>query len=191
MHNLHTLSVYVLVQTRRTFCVLNPDCCAFSNFTVYPCTGLPWPTAKDTCRALGSEGMPNVWVIRGFNIKEISNYLTRIKQCDEFLVEKGLNSLTPSELEDACHDRCIPITNKNNRQLTSDLDLWLRLTTTSGAGLADDDYVDSNKYSGSGRLGRIVNPYNRRLALMGLFVHREFQTSNFASSYRALLAPSQ
>ena len=71
----------------------------------------------------------NFPIIRSMNKHEISNYLAKLGNYDEFLLNKDLNSLTEAELKLACTERYgFLIFRKNDIIIYSNFDIsgWCR-----------------------------------------------------------------
>lgn len=135
---------------------------------------IPWNFAKSFCRSCGMDGLPNVFFIRRMNLGEISKYVDQVRLSDKHISLTGVQSLNKDELELACYERCIStrdgISEKNMR---NDLTRYLTIVNSP----TPDHLRNQNK---------AVNEQNRRLALMGLFAHRDFLKSDFSSTYRTL-----
>lgn len=152
---------------------------------------IPWPIVKDCVKAIGSDGLPNIWFIRRFNLNEIQSYLKRLRESDGYLFTKGgksyISSLSSKNLEELCNERFIS-TKRDVSQLRKSLEQWLdhmnsnSLTTlpmsiTSSFPM-NNKYVDQPKVT--------VNEQNKRFVLLALQVYNDIKTSEYSSSYRKL-----
>eukprot|EP01038_Epipyxis_sp_PR26KG_P014915 gene14915-20064_t len=141
---------------------------------------VPGAVIKDCCRAIGAEGVPNIPLIRRFNIAELSKYIEKIKNSDDFIRKIGTKSLSEEELQKACDERCISTHSKSKKALCSDIDQWLSII-----------YKPSNQQvikDGNSKLYFAANPYNKRFALMTLYVAKELKSSDFGSMYNDLFS---
>jgi len=134
----------------------------------------PGSIIKDCCRSVGIDGVPNIPLIRRMNVGELSKYIDKIRESDEFLIEKSMNDLNTDELKKACFERCIRTENRNDKDLRSDLQKWLAIACAPGS---VNNGPRNRKLS--------INEQNRRFALMALHTAADFQ-SNFAKTYRLL-----
>jgi len=114
---------------------------------------VPWVTIKEMCRAMGVDGVPNIYVLRMINRGELNNLLDRVRNSDEYLSAAGrLDALDEDEVVSCCIERCISVDpSKTDKALRQDLREWI------DAASADD--------------GR--NEQNKRLAMAALHVSRD------------------
>ncbi len=134
----------------------------------------PGSIIKDCCRSVGIDGVPNIPLIRRMNVGELSKYIDKIRESDEFLSKKSMSDLNSDELKIACFERCIRTENRNDKDLRSDLQKWLVIACAPG-----------NVDTGSRSRKLSINEQNRRFALMALNTAADFQ-SNFSKTYRLL-----
>lgn len=138
---------------------------------------VPWLVIKDCCRAFGLDGVPNIFLVRMVNRNELERYFERLRQGDEFLLLRGVDSLDPFELTEACHERCISVAdNRSDAQLRNDLSEWLELASAQTT-----DPLSTSSSSVPVRL----NDQNRRFAMCALHVAREMRSSEFSAVARA------
>jgi hypothetical protein len=114
---------------------------------------VPWVTIKEMCRAMGVDGVPNIYILRMLNRGELINLFDRVRNSDEYLAAAGrLDALDEDEVVSCCIERCISVDpSKTDKALRHDLKEWI------DAAIADD--------------GR--NEQNKRLAMAALHVSRD------------------
>lgn len=130
--------------------------------------GVPWATVKDMCRAVGVDGVPNIWLLRRMNRGELIKYYDTIRNGDEFISSVGVGALGEDEVLNCCIERCISVDpSRNNKALRHDLQTWIQLATAKD--------------------GR--NEQNKRLVLSSLHVCRDVSRdpSGLGGSLRAIL----
>lgn len=62
-------------------------------------SGFPaWSVLKEMCRSIGTDGLPNIFLLRRFNRGEIVKYVNKIRKDDEFIDRIGIKSLNSNEV---------------------------------------------------------------------------------------------
>lgn len=61
-------------------------------------SALPGAIVKQCLRSFGSDGVPNIPIIRRMNAGELSNKIKKISDSDNFLASKGIAALSPDEV---------------------------------------------------------------------------------------------
>ena len=131
-------------------------------------SGIPWSVVKDICRAVGVEGVPNIFLLRRLNRGELVRYFDVIRNGDEFISSIGVGSLNEDDVVSCCIERCISVDpSRDVKALRQDLKSWIELA------LAKD--------------GR--NEQNKRMAMSSLHVCRDLSrdSSGFSGVLRAIL----
>lgn len=159
---INILSPWLLTENKRKLSSLSLNLSLF-----------PGSIIKDCCRSVGIDGVPNIPLIRRVNVGELSKYIDKIRESDEFLMKKSISDLNSDELKIACFERCIRADNRTDKDLRSDLQKWLIIACAPGS----ETGSRSRKFS--------INEQNRRFALMALHTAADFQ-SNFSKTYRLL-----
>lgn len=59
---------------------------------------MPGKIVKQCCRSLGVEGVPNIILVRTWNVWEMQSQLNHVRNSDRFLQAKGLDSLDANEV---------------------------------------------------------------------------------------------
>ena len=130
--------------------------------------GVPWSTVKDMCRAVGVDGVPNIWFLRRINRGELIKYYDTIRNGDEFISSVGIGALGEDEVLNCCIERCISVDpSRDNKALRQDLQSWIQLATAKD--------------------GR--NEQNKRLVLSSLHICRDVSKdpSGLGGALRAIL----
>jgi hypothetical protein len=121
---------------------------------------IPHHVLKDFSRCVSGEGTWSfVPIVRWANFRNIARHIQQIKDSDAYLRTVGVGSLSPSEVELACKDRCISPNTASGAELRARLSEWLAIAT-------DLDHNCTNKDNS-------LNVHNRRLILMGLEVAKD------------------
>jgi len=131
-------------------------------------SGMPWSVVKDICRAVGVEGVPNIFLLRRLNRGELVRYFDVIRNGDEFISSIGVGSLNEDDVVSCCIERCISVDpSRDVKELRQDLKSWIELA------LAKD--------------GR--NEQNKRMAMSSLHVCRDLSrdSSGFGGVLRAIV----
>ena len=68
---------------------------------------IPWTIIRSFCQSIGVEGVPNIFVVRRYNLVEVSKYIEKLKESDNYISQISLNNLSQKELQDACFDRFV------------------------------------------------------------------------------------
>ena len=125
---------------------------------------------KNILSAVGGTGLPNLFLINRLNCNEIANFLDRLSKSDEVLTSVKPQNLSDREVMMACRERGISPTSTVSGRV--DLSEWLSTMKTP---LRD---------SKQGKF--LENAQNKRLALMGWYISREFKISSTSTLYRAI-----
>lgn len=94
---------------------------------------VPWATVRDLVRAVGVDGVPNIWILRRLNRGELVRHFDSIRNGDDFLSAVGVGSLADEEVVSCCIERCISVDpSRDDKALRSDLSNWVELATAKG-----------------------------------------------------------
>jgi hypothetical protein len=129
---------------------------------------------KSILTAIGGEGLPNVPLINRLNCNEISNIIKQISKSDEVLDSLDIQKMSDREVLAACRERSI--TASNVAVGRADLSQWLTAVKCHIENTNDNLLTQPVLYE---------NMFNKRLALMGYYIARDFKKADTSVLFRS------
>ena len=158
---LHAMKDYILTDKKHS-----------SKIYLKACNGA---VVKSILTAIGGDGLPNLPLINRLNCNEIANILTKVAKSDEVLDSLEIQHLSDREVFAACRERSITIPNAASGRV--DLAQWLSTMKSHINSLDDNSLTQPMKYE---------NMQNKRLALMGYYIARDFKKSDTSVLFRSV-----
>eukprot|EP00607_Mallomonas_marina_P003629 CAMPEP_0182440606 /NCGR_PEP_ID=MMETSP1167-20130531/87173_1 /TAXON_ID=2988 /ORGANISM="Mallomonas Sp, Strain CCMP3275" /LENGTH=319 /DNA_ID=CAMNT_0024634611 /DNA_START=365 /DNA_END=1324 /DNA_ORIENTATION=- len=154
---------------------------------------IPGSIVKAICNSFAIDGVPNIPLLRQVNKGELSKHLEKVRKSDAYLLANDINSLSRSELQEACFERCISTYKKDDKTLKNNLKQWIRLINNPvispvGAPLpaVPTSKTSKNKASAT-TVQSNVNLQNYRLTMMCLHTAKACKTDEYTQMFRDLL----